>query len=76
MNLKCCANIQSSKKTKVNMNDTTIEQLMDLLTKHRLTDPDDMAFIETKFLKHETVLEKACNSEEDVKSTSLLTFYS
>ena len=50
-------NIQASKKTKVKMNNTTIEQLMDLLTKHCLTYPDDMAFIKTKFLKHETVLE-------------------
>ena len=55
--------IQAHRKSKVNMNNTTIEQLMDLLTRYHLTSDDDISFIENEFMRHEAILERACMLE-------------
>ncbi|KAL3793247.1 hypothetical protein HJC23_000789 [Cyclotella cryptica] len=56
-------NIQTDKKTRVNMKNTKVPELMELLTKYSITCTDDIAFIEQEFLRLEILLEKEASEE-------------
>lgn len=58
-------NIQATKKTCVNSNNTKVYDFMKLLTKYPLIDPADIALINTKLLRQETIFEQEAKSDKD-----------
>lgn len=67
-------NIQANRKTRVNLNNTKIYGLMQKLLEYPLSDPEDILFIKSEFLKWETTFDGMAQTNSSDGSRMTLTF--